>query len=219
VILKANDIYKTFEGIPPIDVLRGISLELAKEQTLAIMGKSGEGKSTLLHILGTLDRPTKGKIKICGKDPSSYPVSLLRREHIGFIFQSYYLLEDFTVLENVLMPLRIGRKLTKATLGHAKELIHEVGLTERQNALAKTLSGGEKQRVAIARALVHNPELILADEPTGNLDAEHSSEIQQLLLSSANKFQKALIVVTHDNEFAKQCDRLLFLKEGQLYTQ
>lgn len=214
-ILEAVDLHKKFPGI---HILKGISLKVNKGETIAIMGKSGEGKSTLLHILGTLDLPTKGKVQICGKQFDSSSFASLRNQHIGFIFQFYHLLEDFTVLENVLIPLKIGRCLNEETKQRALSLLEAVGLKGKEKVLAKVLSGGEKQRVAIARALVTKPDIILADEPTGNLDQNLSREIQKLLLSLAKDTQTALVVVTHDEEFAKGCDRLLFLKEGQLYN-
>ncbi len=215
MILEAKEIHKTF---PNVHILQGVSLQVKKGGTLAIMGKSGEGKSTLLHILGTLDSPTSGTIRICGKTPEPTSVASIRNQHIGFIFQAYHLLEDFTLLENILMPLKIGRIASLDAQKHASTLLQAVGLKGKEEILAKFLSGGEKQRVAIARALIHKPDLILADEPTGNLDQMHSLEIQRLLLSMAKESSTALIVVTHDEEFAHQCDRLLFLKEGQLYT-
>ncbi|NGX39711.1 MAG: Lipoprotein-releasing system ATP-binding protein LolD [Chlamydiae bacterium] len=219
VILEAKEIIKTFPGTPPTEVLRGASLTALENETIAIMGGSGEGKSTLLHILGTLDTPTSGSLLICGKQSSDYSQAALRNEHIGFIFQSYHLLEDFSALENVLMPLKIGRKLSPTTEKRGRSLMKELGLQGKEDLSAKLLSGGEKQRLAIARALSNDPHLLLADEPTGNLDRHHSQEIQRLLLSKAKELGKALIVVTHDEEFAKQCDRILFLKEGALYNQ
>lgn len=213
-VLEAEDIHKSFPGI---DILKGISLQVKPGETVAIMGKSGEGKSTLLHIFGTLDIPTKGVVRICGTSPTSSSFASLRNQFIGFIFQSYHLLEDFSVLENILIPLKIGRAYEASSKQRALSLIQAVGLKGKENTLAKLLSGGEKQRVAIARALVCQPKLLLADEPTGNLDQGLSREIQSLLLSLAKKSDAGLIVVTHDEDFAKACDRLLLLKEGQLH--
>jgi lipoprotein-releasing system ATP-binding protein len=177
------------------------------------MGKSGEGKSTLLHILGTLEEPSSGSIEICGQPAQA----AFRLEKIGFIFQAYHLLEECTALENVLMPMRIARRKTDAS--HGIKLLEEVGLASKATVLAKFLSGGEKQRVAIARALCNDPSIILADEPTGNLDHSNSEVIQQLLLSAVKKRGKSLIVASHDIEFAARCDRRLSLKDGRLYTQ
>lgn len=218
MILEAEEITKTFDGNPPAEVLRGASLNIEAGETVAIMGKSGEGKSTLLHILGTLDHPTEGRLKIDGIPIPKAELAEARVKHFGFIFQSYHLLEDFTTLDNVMMPLRIARKESKEMEKRARTLLKEVGLKGKEKLLAKFLSGGEKQRVAIARALANDPDIILADEPTGNLDRTHSEEIQNLLLDTAKKHGKALIVVTHDPEFADRCDRLLLLKGGRLYN-
>ncbi len=218
MILKAKKLFKSFKGKPPIEILKGISFQIEAGETVAIMGKSGEGKSTLLHIFGTLEAPTEGSLLICGKEPQKSTVATLRNEHIGFVFQAYHLLEDFSTLDNVLMPLKIGRSSSEEGKKKALDLLKEVGLYGKEKTLVKYLSGGEKQRVAIARSLMNEPDLILADEPTGNLDQSHSQEIQDLLLGKAKQLQKALIVVTHDEDFASKCDRLLFLKEGQLYN-
>lgn len=215
-VLEAKDIYKSF---PELEILKGISLQIGPGETVAIMGKSGEGKSTLLNIFGTLDLPSRGEVRICGSIPSSASFAALRNKYIGFIFQSYHLLEDFSVLENILIPLKIGRTFDKTSKARALFLIEAVGLKGKENTLAKLLSGGEKQRVAIARALVCEPKLLLADEPTGNLDQGLSREIQALLLSLARKSHTALIVVTHDADFASACDRIFYLKEGLLWPQ
>lgn len=218
MILQAQDIEKTYEGPTPVKVLSAVSLEVRRGESVAIMGKSGEGKSTLLHILGTLEKPSAGDLLICGK-PASSSSAELRNEHIGFIFQSFNLLEDYTLLENVLMPAKIARKRTdrgSPPYQRALELLEKVGLSARANFLAKLLSGGEKQRAAIARALCNDPDLILADEPSGNLDRAHSAEVHDLLLDSVKQMGKTLIVVTHDPELAKLCDRTLQLKSGKL---
>lgn len=213
MILEADNLTKVFDSL---EVLKGISLQVHPNETIAIMGKSGCGKSTLLHILGTLEAPTNGSLRICGQ--STKNLSTLRNKHIGFIFQAYHLLEDFTVLDNVLMPLKIARNESKEGVARAKELLKEAGLEGKEGVLAKHLSGGEKQRVAIVRAIVNQPDLLLADEPTGNLDRGYSVEIQNLLLNKAKQLGKALIVVTHDEDFARKCDRILFLKDGRLYN-
>lgn len=212
MILKAIDIYKRFNNPSTVDVLRGISLEAGAGETIAITGKSGEGKSTLLHILGTLEKPTEGEILICGKHPSNLPE--VRNHHIGFIFQTFNLLDDYTVLENVLMPAKIGRR--PLNVEKALGLLEEVGLSKRAHFPAKLLSGGEKQRAAIARALCNDPDLILADEPSGNLDRTHSLAIHELLIGSTKKRNKALIIVTHDQELASLCDRTYLLMDGKL---
>lgn len=210
MILQAKEISKIYFDPTPISVLKRISLHVQRGESIAIQGKSGEGKSTLLHILGTLESPTKGSVEIDALENS------LRSEKIGFIFQAYYLLEECTALENVLMPLRIARK--KITIAYGLTLLEEVGLSSKAFTLAKFLSGGEKQRVAIARAFCNNPPLILADEPTGNLDHSNSQVIQELLISSVKNRGKTLIVATHDGEFASRLDRRFLLKSGHLHS-
>jgi lipoprotein-releasing system ATP-binding protein len=221
IIMQAQDIFKTFKGNPPLTILSGVSLTAYSGQSIAIMGKSGEGKTTLLHILGALEPPTSGKITICGHALDSTPASLVRNRFIGFVFQAYYLLEEETVLNNVLLPLKIAREKThlgSPAYQRALMLLEELGLSEKIKQPAKLLSGGEKQRVTIARALACDAPLILADEPTGNLDHQNASAVQALLLNCVKKHQKTLILVTHDVDFASQCDEVLLLKEGLLYT-
>ncbi len=213
-ILKAEKISKTFFTPTPLPVLSQVNLEAFRGEAIAIMGKSGEGKSTLLHILGTLEKPCEGKIEVCGKSSNTTPLAQLRNQHIGFIFQAFNLLEDYTAIENVLMPARIGRITPSPE--HALHLLDQVGLAPRAHFLAKQLSGGEKQRIAIARALCNDPDLILADEPTGNLDYATSQAVHELLLYTVRKLDKTLIVVTHDRELAALCDRTLILKKGAL---
>jgi lipoprotein-releasing system ATP-binding protein len=213
-VLKAKQISKSFKSPIDLTVLKNISLEIKAGETVAITGKSGEGKTTLLHILGTLEPPTEGTIEICGIKANSSNWSKLRNEQIGFIFQAYNLLEDYTVLENVLMPAKIGGRTDCEK--RAFELLEEVGLSHRAHFPAKLLSGGEKQRAAIARAFLNDPALILADEPSGNLDHAHSTIIYNLLLGAAQKRGKALIVVTHDRELAALCQKTYALLDGEL---
>ena len=203
----------------PVHVLKGASLEVLQGTSVAIMGKSGEGKSTLLHILGSLEKPTSGEITICGLKTHETSLPLLRNTHIGFVFQSYNLLDDYTLLDNVLLPAKIARLPTKKgspAYKRALELLEQVGLGHRAHFLAKLLSGGEKQRAAIARALCNDPELILADEPSGNLDSIHSQAIHQLLISLCKEHHKTLIVVTHDQALSSLCDKIYLLKDGIL---
>jgi lipoprotein-releasing system ATP-binding protein len=219
-ILKASQITKQFFSPSAIEVLKGIDLEIKRGESIAIAGKSGEGKSTLLHILGTLEKSSSGTLEICGYRTTDASLSELRNKHIGFIFQTYNLLDDYTVLDNILMPAKIARHPThKGSFAHqrALDLLEIVGLKERACFLAKLLSGGEKQRAAIARALCNDPDLILADEPSGNLDHAHSQEVHSLLISLAKDFNKSLIVVTHDRDFSSLCDQTLLLKDGNLY--
>jgi len=219
-ILEATNIRKTFYSPTKVEVLKDINLKIFPGETIAIMGASGEGKSTLLHILGSLESPSEGSLKIAQKSITRRNNASLRNEHIGFIFQGFHLLEDYTILENALIPAMIARKSIKKnseSYQRVLKLIEEVKLTNRLHFSAKLLSGGEKQRVAIVRALCNNPSLILADEPTGNLDHQTSLEIIQVLLSFAKKSNKALIIVTHDIELAKMCDRILTLRDGFLH--
>ncbi len=219
-MLKASSITKVFNNPTSFTLFENIDLEVKAQESLAIMGASGVGKSTLLHILGTLEKPDSGKITILDR-PSLSNSNQIRNQEIGFVFQSFFLLEHLTLLENVLMPASIARlpthKDSEAYL-RALELLKKVGLFERRSHLTKTLSGGEKQRACIARALCNNPSIIFADEPTGNLDSQSSKAIQSLLLNHIKEEKKTLIVVTHDLNFAKSCDRILCLVEGKLVS-
>lgn len=222
MILQAKKIKKRFKYPVEIDLLRGIDLNVAKGETVAIMGRSGEGKSTLLQILGTLDSPTEGEITIASLPATSGNLATLRNCHLGFIFQAFHLLEDYTVLQNVLMPAMIARKDTRKgsdAYNRAEELLEKVGLSGRETHFGKQLSGGEKQRVAIARALQNNPDLIFADEPSGNLDRQNADAIHKLLLDFAEKEGKSLVVVTHDEELASLCHTLYRLTDGILIKE
>ncbi len=215
-ILRAKNLTKTYKSPLDVTVLENISLDVYPGETIAIVGKSGEGKTTLLHLLGTLENPTSGTIEVCGELATPQKSPLIRNRHIGFVFQAYHLLDDCTVLENVLMPAKIGKENLETARARALELLEEVGLSHRANFPAKLLSGGEKQRVAISRALINNPSIILADEPSGNLDHAHSKVIYDLLLSEAQKRNKALVVVTHDLTLASQCQKMYALQDGVL---
>ncbi len=218
-ILKASALSKKFLRPQNVDILRDITLELYPRESIAIMGASGEGKSTLLHILGTLESATGGELEIAGKSVAASSSADIRNHHIGFVFQSYNLLADYSALHNVLMPALIaGHDIGKGSKSYCRavELLKRVGLVDRMHFPTKLLSGGEKQRVAIARALCNNPEIILADEPSGNLDHATSVVIHNLLLECAEHDHKGLIIVTHDEELAKLCTHKLILKEGQL---
>lgn len=214
VLLRAKGLKKAYFHPTKCEILKGVDLEVGPGETVAIMGPSGVGKSTLLHILGTLDAPSSGSLEIAGKNALGEMSATIRNHHIGFVFQNYNLLDEYTVLDNVLMPSRIGR------LGNredgAKLLLEEVGLTDHLHHFAKQLSGGEKQRAAIARALCNDPDLILADEPSGNLDEANSEKIHEMLIETAKKRGKGLIVVTHNQALAKQCDFIYTLHEGTL---
>ncbi len=218
-MIRAKNIWKTYSSPTQVHVLKGACLEVLQGTSVAIMGKSGEGKSTLLHILGSLEKPTSGELTICGLSINETSLPLLRNTHIGFVFQSYNLLEDYTLLDNILFPAKIARLPTKkgsAAYKRGLELLDQVGLGQRAHFLAKFLSGGEKQRAAIARALCNDPELILADEPSGNLDSMHSKAIHHLLITLCKENHKTLIVATHDQELSSLCDKTYLLKDGIL---
>ncbi len=218
-ILQAEHLKKSFFDPKRLDVLSDISLTLCAGESIAICGRSGEGKTTLLHILGTLEAPDSGTLTIAKIPVTPRNAHRLRQQNIGFIFQSFNLLEDFTTLDNVLMPARIARLPTDANSAayqNAIENLREVDLLNRAQTPAKLLSGGERQRVAIARALCNNPALILADEPSGNLDRANAQRIGQLLIQCVNVKKKSLILATHDPDLAALCDRRYLLKDGLL---
>ncbi len=219
-IIEASHLTKSFQHPEKVEVLSDISLQLFSGETLAIMGASGEGKSTLLHILGALEAPDSGTIRIQGNLVTPAKACKIRNQHLGFIFQTFNLLEDYTALENALFPARIARKTTAPgsnSYERAMHLLERVGLADRALYPTKLLSGGEKQRVAIARALCNDPSLVLADEPSGNLDTNTSAVIHELLIETAKVLKKGLIVVTHDKKLASLCDSLYELSEGKLY--
>jgi len=202
-----------------LQVLRGISLEISRGENLAILGPSGSGKSTLLYILGTLDQPTSGQVSLLGQNPFALDEPRLadfRNLHIGFIFQDHYLLPQCSVLENVLIPTIAHSGANGVPVERAKLLIDRVGLSDRIDYRPAELSGGQRQRVAVARALVRNPDVLLADEPTGNLDRTSAAAVAELLLDLQRESHTILIVVTHNLELAAKCACRLELDAGQL---
>ncbi|HWO42900.1 MAG TPA: ABC transporter ATP-binding protein [Candidatus Eisenbacteria bacterium] len=220
-LLAVRDLHKSFvEGGREIAVLRGLSFELDAGERLAIVGESGVGKSTLLHLLGTLDRPTRGEICFAGKRlplDDEGALARFRNSEIGFVFQFHYLLPDFSALENVMLPALIqgiGREKAQAM---AAGLLESVGLKDRLDHRPGKLSGGEQQRVAVARAVILEPKLILADEPTGSLDVRIGEEVQELLFQLNEKKGIAMIVATHNREFAAKMGRQAELRDGQLF--
>jgi len=219
-LLSVRDLHKSFaEGGSEIQVLRGISFDLAEGERLAVMGESGVGKSTLLHILGTLDRPTKGKILYHGHELPIDDEALcqFRNQQIGFVFQFHYLLPDFSALENVMMPALIqGRDAVPAKV-EAEELLELVGLKDRMSHRPGQLSGGEQQRVAVARAVILKPKLLLADEPTGSLDLRIGEEVQDLLFRLNEQHKIALVIATHNRDFAEKIGRRAELRRGELF--
>ena len=220
-IISARSLVKTYgnEDGPKVDVLKGVNLDVGRGESVAIMGASGSGKSTLLHLLGGLDSPTKGEILVKGRGLSELSEEgrcELRNTHLGFIYQFHHLLGEFTALENVAMPLLISRANISAAEKRARYLLNRVGLANRVHHLPSELSGGERQRVAIARALAANPSILLADEPTGNLDRSSAMDFINLVFELRDEFDTSLILVTHDQEISKKLQKQYKLVEGCL---
>ena len=220
-LLHVVDLYKSYyDGLTELPVLKGTDLEVKKAEIVAIVGASGVGKSTLLHLIGGLDRPTEGTIFYEGKDIFSLndqELDRFRNEEIGFVFQFHHLLPELTALENVAMPGLIARQKSDVAQDRAKELLEYVGLGERLEHRPSELSGGERQRVAIARALVNQPKVVLADEPTGNLDQKTSEAVHDLLWTLNDQFSQTFIIVTHNQTLAQRADRLIQLVDGQVF--
>ena len=218
-MIKTKNIKKTYKK-PSVTtpVLRGISLSIHRGEYVAIMGTSGSGKSTLMNILGCLDKPTSGQLELDGIDVYTLDddaLSALRNKKVGFVFQQFFLLERTTALENVLLPLIYADNYPADAKQRAKKALTNVGLEDRMEYLANELSGGQQQRVAIARALINDPDVILADEPTGNLDSESTHEVLEIF-SRLHQEGRTIIVVTHDRAVAAHAQRILELKEGQI---
>lgn len=215
-MINAKNIRKSFEGL---EVLKGIDLEIAAGEVVSIVGSSGAGKTTLLQILGTLDVPSNGSLSISGQTLSGLSRSGLadfRNTNIGFVFQFHRLLPEFTALENVMMPGWIGGKNDNEISERAKQLLEELGLGHRVNHLPSELSGGEQQRVAVARALLNNPSILLADEPSGNLDSENAAKLHDLFFELRDKHGLTVIIVTHNEELAARADRVIRMADGLL---
>jgi len=220
-LLTARAVRKVFRGGDgqPLEVLHAVDLEVGRGSLIAIVGASGSGKSTLLHLLGALDRPTSGDIWLDGSryadlDPEG--LAELRNRKLGFVFQFHHLLREFSALENVMMPLLIAGAPPRQARSRAEELLSDVGLAGRMSHRPAELSGGEQQRCAVARALAHDPGLILADEPSGNLDHANSQRLHELFFRLAREYETAVVVVTHNRQLAGQADRVLWLEEGRL---
>ena len=219
--LEARGLHRTYRGVagPELHILRGVDITLNWGEAVAIVGASGSGKSTLLHLLGALDRPTEGSVQVGGTDVSTLSdeeAAKLRNMRIGFVFQFHHLLRDFTALENVMVPALIRGDSPEAAKSRATELLGQVGLDARLGHKPRELSGGEQQRVAVARALVNEPYILLADEPTGDLDTATSRDVQDLLFEMKERHGVALVVVTHNRELASKAERVLRLREGVL---
>lgn len=215
-MLVAKNIYKNYGPLP---VLKGVDIEINKGEIVSISGSSGAGKSTLLHILGTLDTADKGDVfldneridKLQGKKLAAF-----RNTHIGFVFQFHHLLPEFTALENVCIPGWIAGIKRKEVTERAGSLLNILGLKDRGEHKPNELSGGEQQRVAVARALINNPSIVMADEPTGNLDSANAKELHNLFINLRDRFQQTFLIVTHNEELAKMSDRILHMKDGKI---
>ncbi|HEV7632180.1 MAG TPA: lipoprotein-releasing ABC transporter ATP-binding protein LolD [Steroidobacteraceae bacterium] len=220
LVLQADGIHKSFrEGGTDLKVLRGLQLSIAAGERIAIVGASGSGKTTLLQVLGGLDAPDSGSVHVDGQDIHALNERQrceLRNRTLGFIYQFHHLLPEFSALENVAMPLLIRRTPAAAALAQARELLGRVGLSDRLAHRPHQLSGGERQRAAVARALVTEPRLVLADEPTGNLDGANALQVFELMLQLNRECGTSLVVVTHDRQLAARMDRVLVLGEGIL---
>ncbi|MEG6568041.1 ABC transporter ATP-binding protein [Thermoanaerobacterium saccharolyticum] len=218
VILKTINLSKVYgKGENKVHALKDININVEKGEFLAIVGPSGSGKSTLLHLLGGLDKPTEGTVEIDGVDIyklSEDKLAIYRRRNIGFVFQQYNLIPVLNVRENIEMPVRLDKKIPDKE--YIDDLIEFLGLTERQRYLPNQLSGGQQQRVAIGRALAAKPSIILADEPTGNLDTKTTDEVMNLIKSSIKKYNQTLVLITHNENIAQSADRILSIVDGEI---
>jgi lipoprotein-releasing system ATP-binding protein len=221
VSVRARGVEKAYlDGARRITVLRGVDLDVEPGEMVAIMGPSGSGKSTLLHVLGALDRPDAGSVEVAGQNLAALRGSALagfRNRTLGFVFQFHQLLPDFTALENVLIPGRIAGGDADALRRRGRALLEEVGLADRMEQFPNQLSGGERQRVALSRALLLEPPLILADEPTGNLDPRSGDQVFDLLTELQRRHRATVVLVTHNPDIARRCGRLLHLEDGVLH--
>lgn len=221
VILQAQDLCKYYgAGENLVKAADHIDLEIRQGEFAAIVGKSGSGKSTLLHLLGGLDTPTSGCVQIRGKDISKMKeeeLAIFRRRKIGFIFQAYNLVSSINVWENIVLPIGLDQQTVDKTF--VTELIQTLGLEDRLHHLPNALSGGQQQRVAIARALAAKPDIVFADEPTGNLDSRTSEEVMALLKMTARKYGQTIVMITHDEEIAQTADRILFIEDGRVVNE
>ncbi len=225
LILEADSLYKSYRmGVAKVSVLKGVDLAVKKGEFVAIVGASGSGKSTLLHILGALDKPDKGVVKFENRDLSRHNGSELNRfrnKMVGFVFQFYHLLDELSVLENIFLPVMAGKSVVgwficrRWAKGRARGLLEQLGLSKRAKHKPYQLSGGERQRVAIGRALMNEPRLLLADEPTGNLDSETGNGILEIL-EELNKLGQTIVMVTHDERIAQRAGRIVTLVDGKI---
>ena len=222
-IIKVENLVKIYDNGPQkVEVLKGISFDVKPTEVVVIKGSSGVGKSTLLHIIGALDLPTAGKVWLDGQDINALSNSELarfRNKSVGFVFQFHHLLPEFTAFENVLIPSFMHEPLTKEKEEYARYLLEEVGLGHRLEHKPNELSGGEQQRVAVARALINRPRVLLADEPTGNLDRKNSEMLYELMLSLNKKFNQTLVIVTHDEHMTLKATRIIEMDDGKIVKE
>ena len=219
-ILKVNNLCKNYgKGDNQVQAIKNVSFSVEKGEFVAIVGQSGSGKSTLLHMIGGVDKPTSGQIFVDGQDvykKNKEQLAIFRRRQVGLIYQFYNLIPDLSVVENLTLPLKLdGQKINEERVN---ELLQILGLADRKKHLPSQLSGGQQQRVSIGRALINAPALVLADEPTGNLDSKSSQEIMELLKYSNKKYGQTLIVITHDENIALQADRIIRIADGQIVS-
>ncbi|MBE2895427.1 lipoprotein-releasing ABC transporter ATP-binding protein LolD [Pasteurellaceae bacterium HPA106] len=222
-LLSCQQLCKSYqEGEKTTDVLKQVSFAMQPQELVAIVGSSGSGKSTLLHLLGGLDKPDSGTVQLCNQDLfslSSRQLAQLRNRHLGFVYQFHHLMADFSALENVMMPLLIGKENKREAQDKAENMLHAVRLAHRLSHRPSALSGGERQRVAIARALVNQPDLVLADEPTGNLDHKTTESIFELIQMLNAEQKIAFLLVTHDRTLAQKLSRTMVMRDGVLQTE
>ncbi|HEX6062747.1 MAG TPA: ABC transporter ATP-binding protein [Longimicrobiales bacterium] len=221
VVLEGRNLHKTYyqQDGSELRILEGVEISVAAGEAVAVVGASGAGKSTLLHLLGGLDRPTAGDVLLAGRNLaklSERELALVRNERIGFVFQFHHLLRDFTALENVMMPLLIRGVSRKEAAERARRLLDDVGLGQRLTHKSSQLSGGEQQRVAVARALANDPVVVIADEPSGNLDTHTGEQLHELFFRLRQNHGMAMVIATHNRDLAERADRVLHMKEGQL---